>query len=202
MNRRSYRGRRRWENPWISYALIVTVPLILVLFIVGISALPPYTPSSRAAARPEPSSTPSSPAPTQSTATSVDTYEAEDTTQNTLGRTTAVRALVGASGGKVVTQVGHGTPGGDVKFNAVRAARDGTFTLTVSYVDDGTSARRLALWVNGHGPTVLSFPPSGTGQIGTVRTNVSLRAGTNNIRFSNATTSYGPDLDRIAVEPQ
>ena len=198
MSRRSYRGRRRWENPWVSYALIIAVPLILVLVIVGISAVPPYSPSSRAAARPEPSSTASPPAP----ARSAGGYEAEDATHNTLGRTTEVRALAGASGGEVVTRIGHGTPAGDVKFNAVHAAKAGTFTLTVSYVNSGTSARRLALWVNGHGPTVLSFPPVGTGQIGTLRTSISLRAGTSTIRFGNGTTSYGPDLDRITVEPR
>jgi hypothetical protein len=202
MSRRSYRGRRRWENPWVSYALIVTVPMMLVLLIVGISALPPYTPSSRAAARPEPSSTASPPAPTTSANATAGEYEAEDATHNTLGRTIEVRALAGASGGEVVTRTGHGTPAGDVKFNAVRAAEAGTFTLTVSYVNDGTSARRLALWVNGHGPAVLSFPPVPAGKIGTLRTSIGLRAGTNTIRFSNATASYGPDLDRITVEPR
>jgi simple sugar transport system substrate-binding protein len=52
--RGGYTGKRRQENPWASYALIVAVPLVLVLLIVAFSALPPYTPNSRAQQQPNP----------------------------------------------------------------------------------------------------------------------------------------------------
>jgi hypothetical protein len=206
-----YRGKRRQENPWASYGLIVAVPLVLVLLIVGFSALPPYTPNSRAQSQPNGAGTtaagtgPASPAQADppAAATPVSVYEAESAGQNTLGPTTKKRAVTAASGGEVISSIGHGTPAGDVKFNAVTATTAGKYTLTIYYLLGDTVAHRLALWVNGRGPTVLSFPPSGgVDRIKTFRATVTLTAGTNNIRFSNATQAFGPDLDRITVQPQ
>ncbi|HKT01592.1 MAG TPA: hypothetical protein VJT31_18875 [Rugosimonospora sp.] len=214
--RRNYHGRRRQENPWASYGLIVAVPLVLVLLIVGFSALPPYTPSGRAQQQPAnaatntggnqtgPSATANGGGTTGGTGT-VAVYEAEDTANNTLGPTTKLRAVPGASGGTVVSNVGMGTPNGDVKFNAVTAATAGKYTVTIYYLLADKVAHRLALWVNGVGPTILSFPPLGvanTNKIGTFKATVTLKAGTNTIRFSNATKKYGPDLDRITVAVQ
>lgn len=202
-----YRGKRRDENPWVSYGLIVAVPLVLVLLIVGFSALPPYTQNSRAQSQPATGTTATGTnqgaAPTTGAtgATTANAYEAEDAAHNALGPTTKLRAVAGASGGQVVTNIGHGTPAGDVRFNAVTAAAAGKYTLSVYYLLGDTKAHRLALWVNGKGPTILSFPPSGgANQIATYRTTITLAAGTNTIRFSNATTAYGPDLDRIALQ--
>jgi hypothetical protein len=195
-------------------ALIVAVPLVLVLLIVGFSALPPYTPNGRAQSGPI-ATTSSGPGATAkasagastanppAAATTVSSYEAEDATHNTLGPTTKLRALANASGGKVVTSLGHGTPAGDVKFNGVTADAAGRYTLTVYYTNAAATALRLALWVNGRGPTILSFPSSGGGdQIATVKATITLVAGTNTVRFSNATKNPTPDLDRITVAAQ
>jgi hypothetical protein len=206
--RGAYRGKRRHDNPWVSYGLIVAVPLALVLLIVAFSALPPYTPNSRAQSRPNPTGTGGStasqgPQAAAPPATAVSVYEAEDGTHNTLGPTTKLRTLANASGGKVVTSIGRGTPAGDVKFNAITANTAGKYTLTVYYLNAGTAAMRLALWVNGRGPTIVSFPPSGAAdRIGTVTATVTLVAGTNTIRFSNATKNPTPDLDRITITAQ
>jgi hypothetical protein len=206
-----YHGKRRRENPWVSYGLIIAVPLFLVLLIVGFSALPPYTPNSRAQSQPDAASagtasaggTSAAPAGSPAALAPLRVYEAEDGTHNTLGPTTKLRAVAGASGGQVVTRVGHGTPAGDVKFNAVTADASGRYTVTIYYLLADTEAHRLALWVDGRGPTILSFPPlRAADRIGTLRTTVTLASGTNTIRFSNATTAYGPDLDRITVAPQ
>src|SRR5262245_8046277 len=149
-----YRGKRRHDNPWLSYGLIVAVPLALVLLIVGFSALPPYTPNSRAQSQPDPvpstggaaSQGASAPAPAADAA-AVSVYEAEDATHNTLGPATKLRNLASASGGRVVTSIGHGTPAGDVRFNGVTADAAGKYTLTVYYTNGATGALRLALWV-------------------------------------------------------
>ena len=142
-----------------------------------------------------------SPAPSGSANADPNKYEAEDALQNTLGPTTKLRNVAGASGGIVVTSVGHGTPAGDVRFDAVNADAAGQYTLTISYLLADTVAHRLALWVNGKGPTILSFKPLGGDTIGTYKATVTLAAGANVIRFSNATTAYGPDLDCITVAP-
>jgi hypothetical protein len=208
--RGGYRGKRRQENPWASYGLIVAVPLVLVLLIVGFSALPPYTPNSRA--QQQPNVAPSTGAgtgsggaasPAQAPAATVSAYEAEDTTHNSLGPTTKERSVTSASGGTVITDVGHGTPKGDVKFNNVTATTAGKYTLTIYYLLGDTIAHRLALWVNDKGPTILSFAPTGgADRIKAYQATVTLTSGTNTIRFSNATQSYGPDLDRITVKAQ
>jgi hypothetical protein len=213
--RGGYRGKRRQEHPWASYGLIVAVPLVLVLLIVGFSALPPYTPNSRAQQQPNAAGSTAAGATggqasqaaqagsSPAAAAAVSVYEAEDNTDNTLGPTTKLRAVTAASGGEVVTKIGAGTPAGDIKFNAVSATTAGKYTMTVYYLLGDTVAHRLALWVNGRGPTILSFPPSGgVDRIKTFRATVALTAGTNNVRFSNATQAFGPDLDRITVQPQ
>jgi hypothetical protein len=205
--RGSYTGKRRQENPWASYALIVAVPLVLVLLIVAFSALPPYTPNSRAQQQPNPvaSSGAGSSAATQAPAATVpvSVYEAEDGTRTALGPTTKTRSVTAASGGVVVTKIGHGTPAGDVRFNDVTATGAGRYTLTIYYLLGDTVAHRLALWVNDKGPTILSFTPSGgTDRIKAYKATVTLAAGPNSIRFSNATQAYGPDLDRITLQPQ
>ncbi|MEN3306519.1 MAG: hypothetical protein V7603_2721 [Micromonosporaceae bacterium] len=204
-------AERRIDNPLVFYLLITAIPLILVLLVVGFSALPPYRPS-QAQAQPEPvGTTPAATgSPRASAAPSVPAagaapvafYEAEDKAHNTLGATTRLRTVAGASGGLVVTRVGHGTSAGDLTFGAVTAPAAGRYTLTVYYLLAGGRARRLALSVDGHASGMLTFQPlRSADRIGTVRATVALAAGTNTIRFSDAAgKAYGPDLDRIAVQ--
>ncbi|HKT02147.1 MAG TPA: hypothetical protein VJT31_21675 [Rugosimonospora sp.] len=148
---------------------------------------------------------PSPAAPSNAATGTVGVYLAADTTHTALGPSTELRDVAGVPGGKVVTKVGHGTPAGDVTFNAVAARNAGTYNVVIYYMLADTVAHRLALWVNGNGPTILSFPPLGAGAtntMGTYRVTVTLKAGSNTIRFSNATMKYGPDLNRITVAPR
>lgn len=208
--RGGYRGTRRKDNPWVFFLLVAATPLALVLAIVLFSALPPYTPSqaqSQATLPPLPGASrtstvpgtgPSLPVPSPA----VFVYEAEDTAHTALGTGTKLRTVSGASGGRVVTRVGHGSPAGDVTFRAVTLRAAGTYAMTVYYLIADQATRQLTLSVNGRGATVLSFtPPGAPTRIGTLRTVISLAAGTNTLRFSNA-TGYGPDLDRVTVGPQ
>ncbi len=187
-------GRRRTRHLWAKLALGTTLPLVVVVAALG--ATRPWSPrAQRHVVR-------TAPVPTAHTTATVIGYEAEDSSETTLGPHTRVRDVPGASGGKVVTDVGHGTPAGDVTFREVAAAVAGRYTVTVYYLLADTVAHRLALWVDGRGPTILSFPPPVGGAIGALRVTVPLAAGTNTVRFSNATAKYGPDLDRITVAPQ
>jgi hypothetical protein len=206
-----YNGKRRRENPWASYGLIVAVPLVLVLLIVGFSALPPYTPS-KAQSQPNATVTagPSSPSsgsagkPKGSGAGDASTvsYEAENPIDNQLGPTTKIRTVPDASGGQVVTSVGHGTPAGDVRFKNVTAPKAGKYTVTVYYATTDAKSHRIALFVNTGGPKIFTFPGlPDPNKVGSYKMTVTLTAGTNTLRYSNATKAYGPDLDRITVQP-
>ncbi len=227
--RRGFRSRGRGTATWLNGRVVLAGVLVLVLLGIvaystrGRSTLANQTPQPNPAAAGTRSATtapadpaaPSASAPADggtTTGTTADgggatadpgKYEAEDAQHNTLGPTTELRAVAGASGGMVVTKIGHGTPTGDVRFDGVTAATAGQYTLTVSYILGDTIAHRLALWVNGKGPTILSFKPTGAAgsdTLGTYQTTITLNDGDNTIRFSNATTAYGPDLDCITVE--
>ncbi|MBO0867848.1 MAG: hypothetical protein J2P15_04725 [Micromonosporaceae bacterium] len=227
-SRRGYRGIRRKENGWSSYALIIAVPLALVLVIVIFSALPPYTPSSRAAtgpggnaasaARPpsptvdavtagqpcvvaQPPSIAARPTSTPAAGT-VTTYEAEDRTNNKLGPKITFCSLSAASGGFTISGVGSGSPGGDVQFNGVTVADGGQHTVTIYFVSaTGTGARRkLLMKVNGKSLPLLTFPPTQDWQhVGFITVKATLNAGANTILFINALKA-GPNLDRLTVK--
>jgi hypothetical protein len=109
-----------------------------------------------------------------------------------------VRAVPGASGGRVVGSTGYGSPAGDVTFHGVAVDAAGTYAVTIFYVSPDAATHRLALSVNGRVAPVLNFPA--VRAVGSVRTVVTLAAGGNTLRFSNAGRAHGPDLDRITVQ--
>jgi hypothetical protein len=207
-SRRYRRSRRRRSRQlWVKLA-VVALPLATVLAVAGIGGRWSHGWGGQQRQQAQASASASGTGGVGGSADGTggsEVYEAEDATGTKLGTTARVRAAPGASGGKVVTAIGHGTPAGDVTFEAVTADAAGRFTVTIYYLLADTVAHRLALWVNGKGPTILSFPPLGAGaasRIGSLRTTVTLTVGVNTIRFSNATAKYGPDLDRISVQPQ
>ncbi|HKS98882.1 MAG TPA: hypothetical protein VJT31_05060 [Rugosimonospora sp.] len=218
--RRTARLPRRIRRPVRRYGIAVGVSLAVLLAFAGLAAhasrmstVRQRQQASTAGAAgggamdtsTQPSTgTASSPA-ASTTMTVATVYEAEDTAHNTLGPATKIFALPGVSGGKVVGNLGHGTPAGDLRFNDVTAQAAGAYTVAIYYLLPDTVARRLALWVDGKGPVILNFPPLGAGattKVAVLRSTVTLTAGTNTIRFSNATAKYGPELDRIAVTRQ
>jgi hypothetical protein len=206
-SRRYRRSGRRRSRQLLLKVGVVALPLAAVLAIAGMGGRWSHGSGGPQRRQAQPSAAPAGGGGGTGSAGGaggVEVYEAEDPAGTKWGPTTKVRAVPGASGGKVVTSVGHGTPAGDVTFGAVTANAAGRFTLTIYYLLADTVAHRLALWVNGKGPTILSFPPLGAGaanRIGTLRTTVTLTAGINAVKFSNATAKYGPDLDRISVQP-
>jgi hypothetical protein len=194
--RRRYRAKHYAEKVWPFYGLIAGVPLFVVLMVVGFSALPPYTPSEAEATAPAPAShataRPSAGNPTLA-------YEAETATR---GGATKQRRVQGASGGLVVASVGNGSPAGDVTFTAVNAPSSGPYTLTVYYASPDSQPRTLSVMVNGQTQATLQFPPVGTaGGIGASHTTVQLAAGINWLRLGDPVQQYGPDLDRITLQP-
>ncbi len=123
-------------------------------------------------------------------------YEAESSA-NTLGGRAVIAACSGCSGSKKVGNIGKG---GTLQFNNVRASSAGTHTLIISYID-GDAGRSAQMSVNGTAPTTLSFHGTNDANWNVVRTltvSVSLNAGNNTIKFSNAAAS-APDFDLITV---
>jgi hypothetical protein len=123
-------------------------------------------------------------------------YEAESSA-NTLGGRAVIAACSGCSGGEKVGYVGLS---GTLQFNNVQASSAGTHTLTIYYVD-GDAGRSAQMSVNGATATTISFHGTNNANWNVVQSltvSVSLNAGNNTIKFSNAAAS-APDFDRITV---
>ncbi len=132
------------------------------------------------------------------TSPSLGGYEAESSA-NTLAGGAVVAACSGCSGGEKVGYVGLG---GTLQFNNVQASSSGSDTLTIYYVD-GDAGRSAQMSVNGAASTTISFHGTNDANWNVVQSltvSVSLNAGNNTIKFSNATAS-APDFDRITVAP-
>lgn len=207
-SRRRYHGKHFRDSAWKFYGLVVALPMLVVLAVVGFSALPPYTPSQAqaqpttlgvaATVTPLPSASPS-PSVTPSPVPTAQVYEAE---RGTLGSGVRSRPVTNASGGLVVTHVGRGTPTGDVTLRVTVPAA-GRYPVTVYYLLVDRVPHRLALSVDGAAPQTLAFPPLPTATtIGALPTVLTLAAGANTLRFSGTAPTYGPDLDRITVLPE
>lgn len=123
------------------------------------------------------------------------TYEAE-ASGNTLAGGAAVSSCPACSGGSKVGYVGNNS--GTLQFNGVNAATAGSATVTISYLN-GDATRSAQLSVNGGSATTVNFPSTGGWTtVGTVQTTVTLAAGNNTIKLSNA-SGWAPDFDRIQV---
>ncbi|SCD92057.1 Carbohydrate binding module (family 35), partial [Streptomyces sp. DvalAA-14] len=123
-------------------------------------------------------------------------YEAE-APANTLSGGASVGDCSGCSGGKKVGNLGGG--GNAVAINNVTAPKDGTYLLTLDYVD-GSSGRTVVVTSGG---ASFHLPLAGSndnnwGAAQSVTVPVRLKAGSNTITFGNP-TDYASDIDRITV---
>jgi hypothetical protein len=154
---------------------------------------PPASPTASATAGPTPSAPPVgvTPVPTPPPAA----YEAEGD-EHARGSGVAIRNQSGASGGRVVGNVGN-QAAATLRFNGVRAHSGGRYTMTIYYLS-GTS-RSASIRVNNGVPTMVAFTSTGGfDRVGSRTFNVDLLAGTNTIEFGNP-TNWAPDFDRIVV---
>jgi Alpha galactosidase A/Alpha galactosidase C-terminal beta sandwich domain/Carbohydrate binding module (family 35) len=123
------------------------------------------------------------------------TYEAESSANTVAGGATVYGCGACSGGGKV----GYLGGGGTVTFENVTAPADGTYLMTVAYVDGDTS-RSFTVTVDG---TDVLLPVAGSGDNEwstpqTVTVPVRLKAGANTVRFGNP-TDYAPDVDKITL---
>ncbi|NOV04807.1 DUF4832 domain-containing protein [Paenibacillus planticolens] len=155
-----------------------------------------YSLSGGSTPTPTPTATPTStPTPTPTPTPISQSYEAE-ASANTLAGSAAVSSCPTCSGGNKVGYVGNNN--GTLQFNNVNVTSAGTYTLKIDYLN-GDSSRSASMSVNGGTAVSLNFPSSGGWTtVGTLQTTVSLQAGNNTIKFSNA-TAYAPDFDRITI---
>ena len=97
-------------------------------------------------------------------------------------------------GGKKVGYVGSG---GTLTFNGVTAPSDGTYNVTIAYLDG--EGRQAYVSVNGGSGQLLQFTSTGDfNTLGTMTIPLQLTAGNNTIEFANP-SAYAPDFDRILV---
>jgi hypothetical protein len=138
-----------------------------------------------------PSPTPS-PSPTRPPTPA--SYEAESSANTLAG--SRVMSCSGCSGGKKVGDIGRGM--GTLQFNSVTASASGTASLTIVYVNGGTT-RTAQLSVDGGAAVTITFRGTRDWSTpGTVVVNVTLKSGVNTLKFFN-TSSAAPDFDKITV---
>lgn len=120
-------------------------------------------------------------------------YEAEAPT-NTIAGGARISSCSACSGGKKVGYVGSG---GTLTFNDVTAPSDGTYNVTIAYLDG--QGRQAYVSVDGGPGQLLQFTSTGDfNTLGTMTIPLQLKAGNNTIEFDNP-TAYAPDFDRILV---
>ena len=155
------------------------------------AAPPPPPPPAEEAAPPR---GPASPSASPTPAAPV-TYEAEAPGNRLDGRA-GPRELTGASGGRVVGWVGAGRDN-TLTFTRVTVTKAGPHRVTIYYVSQ--ERRSAAVEVNDRFATIVDFPPTGGWEkVGSTTITLTLRAGPNDIRFSNRYT-WAPDFDRLVV---
>src|SRR5437867_8934077 len=122
-------------------------------------------------------------------------YEAESAS-NTIAGGARLANCSACSGGKKVGFVGNNA--GTLQFNGVNAAAAGSATLTITYAS-GT-ARNATLSVNGGAGQSIAFSSTGSFNTpGTKTVTVTLKAGSNTLKFSNA-KAFAPDFDKVTVD--
>jgi Alpha galactosidase A/Alpha galactosidase C-terminal beta sandwich domain/Carbohydrate binding module (family 35)/Fibronectin type III domain len=122
-------------------------------------------------------------------------YEAEDPA-NTVAGGAGPSGCGGCSGDGKVGNLGGS---GSLKFTDVTVPADGTYLMTVAYVD-GSSSRTIRVTAGG---TTFAVPMAGSAdnvwdRAQEVVVPVTLKAGTNTITFGNP-SDYAPDIDRIVL---
>ena len=126
-------------------------------------------------------------------------FEAE-AAGNTLSGTAKLATCSACSGGKKVGFIGNGS-NNFVTINNINVAQSGSYKVAIFYLVNGT--RSFSISVNGGSATTLSLSGSSFSVPAATPATVTvpLKAGSNSIRFGNA-TAFAPDLDRITVIAQ
>lgn len=121
-------------------------------------------------------------------------YEAENAT---LGGAAATSAgfCGNCSGLAVVGNLG-GNPQSTVSFDNVVVPKNGTYLMEIDYLTQG--ARSFFVSVNGSAPQELALNGYSFGTPTSTVVKVSLKAGSNQIEFSNP-DNYAPNLDSITI---
>jgi hypothetical protein len=224
---RPYRGQRRADGTrdrrWPALAaLLVAVSVVLAVLIVLVARptrrqtlAPPAAGASASAsaspqestvmsATPLPATTrprvvvpPNNPSPTPFRPI---TIQAE-APGNILGGSAWVQAYPGASGGKIVRNIGQwDTPAGPgtLTFPKVTVPANGVYTLTIFYVHLDNEARRtMVITVTGVGSASVTVNGSST-CCASQAVALPLRKGVNRITFGNP-NGHAPSLDKIMV---
>ncbi|MFF9100936.1 carbohydrate-binding protein [Streptomyces rubrogriseus] len=135
------------------------------------------------------------------------TTQAESNT-NTRAGTAVVESDSSASGGQIVSHIGQGNAN-TLQFNNVTAAAAGDYTLVLGYANGEVSGgnafqivdRFADISVNGAASERVAFANTrGWSNFWTASARVSLSAGNNTIKISNA-SAWAPNLDYMLVAP-
>jgi len=123
------------------------------------------------------------------------TYEAE-APENVLEGGASRGGCGGCSGGGKAGNLGGS---GSLTYNDITAPADGTYLITIGYVD-ASSSRTIVVTVNGVG---FQLPTAGSAddnwdRAQTVVVPVRFKAGANTVKFGNP-SDYAPDIDRVTV---
>jgi peptidoglycan/xylan/chitin deacetylase (PgdA/CDA1 family) len=133
---------------------------------------------------------------TSSTALAASTTYQAESSGNTLAGGAKVATCSSCSGGKIVKNIGKT---GTLQFNGVNAAISGSTKVTIYYIEGNTTSRTAQVVVNGGTAKTLTFAyTGGWSTVGSLSTTVTLKAGANTLKISNA-TGWAPDLDKISV---
>lgn len=139
--------------------------------------------------------------------TAINSYEAESNS-NLLGGTAIVTDDAAASGGKYVGYIGNGASN-TLQFNDITAPKAGKYRMVVTFANaevkgehsynNNVVERVATITVNGDQAQSPNF--FNTRQWNNYKTmvfDVNLKAGTNTIKFTNA-SAYAPNIDRIQI---
>lgn len=136
-------------------------------------------------------------------------YEAE-ASGNSLGGSAVVTGDTAASGGKYVGWIGGGSAN-TLQFNAVNVPAAGLYRMIVTYANgelgEGASNyntnivdRYADISVNGGSSKKVYFRNTlGWSNYRTTVIDVNLKAGNNTIKFSNSSSGYAPNIDKIQI---
>ena len=186
-------GLSGWRWPGVA-ALVATGVAVAVLAVVVASGGPlRWRGGAGTAASPSPSPSPSPFTPT--------TYEAESG-QNTLTGSATVIDYPGASGGRLVHDIGAwGSAKGDgaLRFNNVVVPATGTYVLTFFFANLNNEPTRTVV-ITASGPDSIPLTVAGTATCcGSQLVRVTLVKGQNSITFSNP-GGHAPAIDKIVID--
>jgi hypothetical protein len=113
-----------------------------------------------------------------------------------------VVAYAGASGGRIVQNLGRQGPGakrnGTLTFPDVAVPSDGTYTLTLYLVNSGTGGSGTAVVTVAGGGSVSVTAPGGADCCVRTTVAINLKKGPNSVTFGNP-DGRAPSLDRIVI---